>query len=128
MNSKTAMVLSIVGAVALILLVGTLAFYAGRGCQPDAAPLIYGTEIDAGPGEARLSALMDAETVRAQEALKNLETIYARDLATFDDAQRERYEVLRQDPEKASEFILEFNRRMRTQNKDASSFRPVRRQ
>lgn len=105
--------LAVVGGLAVLLLAVVLAFYAGRGCTPSPEPLPP-SGIDAGPGESEIAARLDAAVHHAAEELARIEREHAEEIAAFDDAQREKYETVREGgPEAVDAFIRDFNRRLR---------------
>lgn len=105
--------LSVVGGIALLVLAVVLAFYVGRGCAPEPEPLPP-SGIDAGPGEAEIAARLDAAVQHAEAELARIEREHAEEIAAFDDAQREKYETVREGgPEAVDAFIRDFNRRLR---------------
>jgi hypothetical protein len=107
-----AIALAVVGGLALLVLAVVLAFYVGRGCSPTPEPLPP-SGIDAGPGEREIAARLDAAVQHAAEELARIEREHAEEIAAFDEAQRAKYDEIRDDPEAADAFIRDFNRRLR---------------
>lgn len=102
-------------ALALLVLIAVIivAFSVGRGCGGSEPVEVPDTSIDAGPGERAIADRLDAALQEADRRIAEIEREHAADLERFNEAQREKYEHLRRDPEAASEFIRQFNRRLR---------------
>lgn len=109
--------LAVVGGVAVLVLAVVLAFFVGRGCTPEPEPPIL-IDIDAGPGEREIAARLDAAVQHAQAELDRIEREHAAEIAAFDEAQRRKYEAVREGgPEAADAFIRDFNRRLRDEGR-----------
>lgn len=103
----------IVAGVALLILVAVLAWYGGRGCSTSPHP-VDEMGIDAGPGDLAIDQALDAAARHADEELARIEREHTADLAAFDEAQRVKYEDVREGgPEAVSSFLADFNRRFR---------------
>jgi hypothetical protein len=103
--------LVVAGFFGLILLVGVLSYFFGRGCQSKTIEIETG--IDAGPGGRAIDEALDGAAQAAEARRIEIERAHAEALAAFNEQQRTKYEALRDDPEAADEFIRNFTREMR---------------
>lgn len=97
---------AVIVGCALVLL--AVAFLWGRGCAPSPQP-VEPLGIDAGPGEAVIAGTLDAATQAAQARLAELDREHAASIATFNEAQRRKYEdVQAQGPEAVVSWMNDF--------------------
>lgn len=100
----------------ILLLVGIVAFVAGRSCSPPIPAPLQPEGIDAGPGEQEIAARLDASLREAEERLAQIERKFDEDIAAFDRQQQEEYDRLLEggDVDDIAEFLRDWNtRRMR---------------
>lgn len=101
------------GAGALLLLVGV--FLLGHSCSGcNQPPVVPPVAIDAGPGLLDIDEREREAQERARERIEEIEREHQAELDAFDEAQRQKYERVREDgPEAVASWLTMFNRSLR---------------
>lgn len=105
------LIVAVVGVLLLIVLVTFVAGYSCNGCRRAPLPPVG---IDAGEALRELDEREDAAIAQTQAELDRLEREHQAELDAFDEAQRRKYEHVRErGPEAVAAWLTEFNRRLR---------------
>lgn len=107
--SKTTMVGG--GAAALIALM-IAAFLLGHSCSScDDPPVLPPVGVDAGPGLAEIDERERQAELLAEQRLAEIEREHQAELDAFDEAQRHKYEIVREEgPAAVAAWLTDFNR------------------
>lgn len=108
LSTSQIVLLSVAGVLLLLVLV----FASFRGCDGGEPVILISQGIDAGPGEAEISARLDAEVQAGRARIEQIEEKFEDDMAAFDAQQRREYEQLRggDDLEAAARFLSDWAR------------------
>ncbi len=100
---------------ALLVLLAVVVFLGARSCSGcDPTPPVPPVGIDAGPGLAQIDEQERLAREQAEQRLREIEAEHQAELDAFDEAQRGKYEAVREmGPDFVAEWLTDFNRSLR---------------